>query len=87
MLLHTSFRLEHLRGEHQVNRFMGCDYNITIHHLPVVGFKEFLLFCREGLKHPPPAGGGIRGSEKIWVMTSLTVGLLTRRTHPQTAVS
>ena len=25
---HISLQLAHLRMEHQVNRFMGCDYNI-----------------------------------------------------------
>jgi hypothetical protein len=25
---HISLQLVHLRMEHQVNRFMGCDYNI-----------------------------------------------------------
>ena len=25
---HVSLQLVHLRMEHQVNRFMGCDYNI-----------------------------------------------------------
>jgi hypothetical protein len=34
LFLHIPFQLEHLRGEHQVNRFMGCDNNIE------VAFKE-----------------------------------------------
>jgi len=30
MPLHIALQLEHLRGEHQVNGFMGCDCHIEL---------------------------------------------------------
>ena len=30
--VHGALQLEHLRVEHQVNGFMGCDYNIECYH-------------------------------------------------------
>ena len=31
MPLHIALQLEHLRGEHQVNGFMGCDCHIEVY--------------------------------------------------------
>jgi hypothetical protein len=38
--LSRPLQFEHLRVEHQVNGFLGCDYNISICHLSFIGMRD-----------------------------------------------